>query len=60
MQTVSPWAWFYLQLTDADWNSDLDTRNVALAFSYRFGKASGAKPKHQSTGSESEQNRVRG
>jgi hypothetical protein len=48
-----------LRLTDADWNSDLDTRNIALAFSYRFGKASGGKPKHQSTGSESEQGRVR-
>jgi hypothetical protein len=48
-----------LQQTDADWNSRLDTRNVTLSFSYAFGKAINSKPKHNSSGSESEQRRVK-
>ncbi len=49
-----------LRLTDADWNSDLDSRNVSLTFSYRFGKTGNNRPKHTGSGSESEQNRVKG
>lgn len=48
-----------LQQTDADWNSRLDTRSVTLSFSYAFGKAINSKPKHNSSGSESEQKRVK-
>lgn len=49
-----------LHNTDADWNSRLDTRAATIAFSYRFGKSTSNKPKHTSTGSESEQQRVKG
>ncbi|MFM2393498.1 MAG: hypothetical protein RLZZ546_1480 [Bacteroidota bacterium] len=48
-----------LRLTDADWDSDLDTRNVNLALSYRFGKANQKRQKINSTGSQEEQNRVK-
>lgn len=48
-----------LKDTDADWNSRLDTRSATLAFSYRFGKSTSNKPKHASSGSESEQQRVK-
>jgi hypothetical protein len=48
-----------LRLTDADWNSRLDTRNASITFSYRFGKPIGSKQKYKSTGSETEQNRVK-
>ena len=48
-----------LRLTDADWNSRLDTRSVTLAFSYRFGKTIGNKPKHIGSGSDTEQQRVK-
>lgn len=48
-----------LRLTDADWNSDLDSRNVTLTFSYRFGKTENNRRRHTGSGSESEQNRVR-
>lgn len=46
-----------LQLTDADWNSVFDSRNVALAFTYKFGKIT--KQKLNSSGSQEEQNRVK-
>lgn len=49
----------YLRLTKADWNSDLDTRQVAVAFSYRFGKATTNKPRYNAAGSEDEQKRVK-
>jgi hypothetical protein len=49
-----------LQLTDANWFGLRDTRVVSLTFSYRFGKKLNSKPKHTGTGSESEQNRVKG
>jgi hypothetical protein len=48
-----------LKDTDADWNSRLDTRSATVAFSYRFGKSTSNKPKHASSGSESEQQRVK-
>jgi hypothetical protein len=49
-----------LQLTDANWFGPRDTRVVSLTFSYRFGKKLNSKPKHTGTGSEAEQNRVKG
>ncbi len=49
-----------LRNTDADWNSRLDTRAASLAFTYRFGKSTSNKLKHTGSGSESEQNRVKG
>jgi len=49
-----------LNLTNADWNSKFDSRNVRVAFSLRFGKSTSKKKKYNSSGSDSEQNRVRG
>lgn len=49
-----------LRQTDADWNSKYDSRNVTLTFSIRFGKSTSNKEKYNSSGSESEQRRVRG
>jgi outer membrane receptor protein involved in Fe transport len=49
-----------LRLTDADWNSQLDTRLVSLTFTYRFGKSTSTKQKYKAGGSESEQQRVKG
>ncbi|GJM32257.1 MAG: hypothetical protein DHS20C18_12580 [Saprospiraceae bacterium] len=49
-----------LRLTDADWNSTFDSRQVTLAFSWRFGKSTLKKQKYNSNGSSEEQNRVRG
>lgn len=49
-----------LRNTDADWNSRLDTRSATVAFSYRFGKSTTNKQKHTGSGSESEQQRVKG
>ena len=48
-----------LRLTDADWDSRLDSRFASVAFSYRFGKAQGEKKRYTGSGSESEQNRVK-
>lgn len=48
-----------LNQTEADWNSKFNSRSVTLAFSYRFGKPTSNKPKHNGSGSESEQNRVK-
>ena len=48
-----------LRLTDADWNSRIDSRQVTATFSYAFGKAKSNKPKHNGSGSESEQSRVK-
>ena len=49
-----------LQLTDANWYGPRDTRVVSFTFSYRFGKNLNSKPKHTGSGSEAEQNRVKG
>lgn len=49
-----------LRLTDADWNSRFDSRSVRLTFSLRFGKSTSNKQKRNSSGSDSEQNRVKG
>ncbi len=48
-----------LRLTDADWNSKYDSRNVTLALSYNFGKSSNNRKKHNSSGSDTEQKRVK-
>ncbi len=48
-----------LSQTNADWNSKFDSRSVSLAFSMRFGKSNSNKKKHDGSGSESEQNRVK-
>lgn len=48
-----------LHLTDANWFGVRDTRVLYITFSYRFGKTKNSKPKHTSTGSETEQNRVK-
>jgi hypothetical protein len=48
-----------LRLTDANWNSKVDTRNASVTFSYNFGKASKGKNRYKGSGSESEQQRVR-
>lgn len=48
-----------LRLTDADWNSRIDSRQVTATFTYGFGKARSNKPKHNGSGSESEQSRVK-
>jgi hypothetical protein len=49
-----------LRRTEADWNSRLDSRQFAIAFSYNFGKASKAKERYNATGSENEQKRAQG
>ncbi len=49
-----------LYLTDANWYGPRDTRVVVVSFSYRFGKNLNTKPKHSGSGSETEQNRVKG
>ena len=49
----------YLYLTDADWNSRIDSRAVGMSFSYRFGKTDVQRQGYKSTGAESEQNRVK-
>lgn len=48
-----------LHLTDAIWYGLRDTRVLYITFSYRFGKTKNSKPKHSSTGAETEQNRVK-
>jgi len=48
-----------LALTDANYHNQGDTRNFALAFSWRFGKTIADQRKHNATGAEAEQNRVR-
>lgn len=49
-----------LRLTDADWNSKYDSQRLTLTFSYNFGKPTSIKQKYNSSGSDSEQQRVRG
>lgn len=48
-----------LDQTTAGWYSVRDTRVVSATFSYRFGKTTGGKQRHNSTGSEDEQKRVK-
>jgi len=48
-----------LRLTDASYVNKADVRFAALTFTYSFGKTFETKDKHEETGSESEQNRVK-
>lgn len=48
-----------LELTDANWNSMNDTRALSVTFGYRFGKNSNSKAKHHTSGSETEQKRIK-
>lgn len=48
-----------LALTRAYYRSVADTRTAVLSFSYRFGKVSSDQRTHQTSGAESEQNRVK-
>lgn len=48
-----------LALTDANYHNRGDTRNFVLTFSWRFGKTISDQRKHNATGAEAEQNRVR-
>lgn len=45
--------------TLADYRNKPDTRQIAVAFGYRFGKAIADQRKHNANGAESEQNRVK-
>lgn len=49
-----------LQNTEANWRNKLDTRYVALTFTYNFGKSFAPKNQYDSNGAESEKNRVKG
>ena len=49
-----------LKNTNADWNSKYDSRSARITFSYKFGKSTFKKEKYNSSGSDTEQNRVRG
>ena len=49
-----------LKQTNADWNSKFDSRNVTITLSIKFGKTGSLKKKHNGSGSESEQQRIRG
>lgn len=48
-----------LRLTDASWVNKPDSRFVALAFTYSFGKSFQPKDQHDATGAESEKSRVK-
>lgn len=48
-----------LRLTDANYKNKGDTRFIALTFTYGFGKSFQTRENHETTGSESEQNRVK-
>jgi outer membrane receptor protein involved in Fe transport len=47
-----------LRLTDAKWTNKPDSRFAALTFTYSFGKTFQNKSEHNSTGADSEKNRV--
>ncbi len=49
-----------LNQTNADWNSTFDSRSIRASFSMRFGKSAFNKEKYSGSGSESEQQRVKG
>jgi hypothetical protein len=48
-----------LNLTDANFKTKGDSRNVLLTFSLRFGKAVAGQRKHENTGADTEQGRVK-
>lgn len=49
-----------LQNTEANWTNKLDSRFVALTFSYSFGKSFATKKQYDSNGADNEKNRVKG
>lgn len=49
-----------LQNTDANWTNKLDSRFVALTFTYSFGKSFAPKKQYNSNGAADEMNRVKG
>lgn len=49
-----------LQNTEANWTNKLDSRFVALTFSYSFGKSFANKKQYDSNGADNEKNRVKG
>ena len=49
-----------LQNTDANWTNKLDSRFVALTFTYSFGKSFAPKKQYNSNGAQDEMNRVKG
>ncbi|MEO0046051.1 MAG: hypothetical protein RL705_1242 [Bacteroidota bacterium] len=48
-----------LQNTEANWRNKLDSRFVAIAFTYSFGKSFATKNQYDANGAESEKNRVK-
>jgi hypothetical protein len=48
-----------LAQTYANWRNVGDSRFASLSLSYRFGKVIADQRKHEATGAESEQNRVK-
>ena len=48
-----------LKLTDADYSNRYDSRTVFFTFTYSFGKPFVTEPKHEGSGSDSEQQRVK-
>ncbi len=49
-----------LKNTDANWTNKLDSRFVAMTFTYSFGKSFAPKNQYNSNGAENEMNRVKG
>lgn len=49
-----------LKNTDANWTNRLDSRFVAMTFTYSFGKSFAPKNQYNSNGAENEMNRVKG
>jgi len=48
-----------LATTDANWTNKQDSRTFVLSYSYRFGKTFSTPSKHESSGADSEKNRVK-
>jgi hypothetical protein len=48
-----------LAYTEANWRNANDTRTIGIAFAYRFGKTISSQRRHNATGAEAEQNRVK-
>ncbi len=50
---------YNLSQTEASWKNKTDTRMAVLSFNYRFGKAIAGQRKHEATGAQGEQSRVK-
>ncbi|MFC3560374.1 outer membrane beta-barrel protein [Pedobacter jamesrossensis] len=48
-----------LAATEANWTNKQDSRSFILSYSYRFGKAFSTPAKHETTGADTEKNRVK-